>query len=131
MEFLIFLGVVWALYSWLKPSPIRGKERVRGISDHKAASYSSRDKSHLRKYGVEITSKDESISRMINDAIEAGEDLSFEYIDQEGELTNRTVSPSYLERRHEDQILCMVAHCHLRNATRTFVIRRMKNVLVI
>jgi predicted DNA-binding transcriptional regulator YafY len=128
MEFLIFIVMIWAFYAWLKSGPDETKERANSESKIDKHSLGSQNSSGARINRTSVSGKDESTRLIIVNAIEAGEDLSFDYIDQEGALTERTVTPKYLEARHEDQILCLIAHCHLRDASRTFVIQRMSNL---
>jgi predicted DNA-binding transcriptional regulator YafY len=128
MEFLILIGIIWAFYAWLNSGPNETKERANSESKIDKYSLGSQTSSRARINRTNVNGKDESTRLIIVNAIEASQDLSFNYIDQEGELTARTVTPEYLETRHEDKILCLIAHCHLRDANRTFVIQRMSNL---
>lgn len=125
MEVIIFLGVVWLLYA-LFTSGSKGngavsrddrelRERARSVASRAASNFSS---------GAD------SAAALIRRAIDAEKALVFRYIDQDGEITHRTVTPNYLEHRHDNNVLCLVAYCHLRGASRTFVVRRMRNVSI-
>lgn len=57
-------------------------------------------------------------------ALQSSKTIRIRYTDQNGEISTRTVKPLYLEERHDDRILCLVAHCYLRDDTRTFVVSR-------
>lgn len=56
------------------------------------------------------------------------EDVEFDYTSQEGEKTHRKITPLRFENRHG--WLHVKGYCHLRNAERTFNIRRMRNLRV-
>lgn len=61
-------------------------------------------------------------------AILIKEDVEFDYTSQEGEKTHRKITPQRFENRHG--WLHVKGYCHLRNAERTFNIRRMRNLRV-
>jgi|LauGreDrversion4_2_1035121.scaffolds.fasta_scaffold1275272_1 predicted DNA-binding transcriptional regulator YafY len=121
MEVIIFLGVVWLLYALF-------------TSGSKGSGAAPRDGGRARPVASRATSNlssgADSVAALIQRAINAEKALAFRYIDQDGEITHRTVTPNYLEHRHENNVLCLVAYCHLRGASRTFVVRRMQKVSI-
>ena len=130
MELLILIGVVWVIWAWTQ-------------RDSSTSSSSTPPRHHISKSNgtgqrqplSEVSShrsavNEESSVELIESAIQSTRLLHFRYVDQEGEVSERTVTPYYLERRHEAQVLCLVAHCHLRNAERTFVVHRMRRLRV-
>ena len=124
MEIIFIIGVVWLLYVWFKndsnaerkSGPDRSEPPPKKIADTQS-----------RSGGAPVTGASRTPNAaLIQQAIDQNKTLKFRYIDQDGEITHRTVTPDYLERRHD--VLCLVAHCHLRNAERTFVVRKMQHV---
>ena len=126
MEFLIFIGIAWILISWLNRDSSEPKSTDKGAeheTNPKSRSSSDRERSNSKsKFDKEPN------SIIIQRAIDSKKNLKFRYIDQEGEISHRNVSPINFETRHENQILCLVAYCHLRGAVRTFVVRRMQKI---
>ena len=127
MEILILIGVGWLVYIFFLKNSNQDSSSHRQ-PDHAKASYSSSRHQSSRKSNSSY--QKESNAVLIQRAIDSGRSLRFRYIDQDGEITERTVTPEYMERRHDAQIQCLVAHCHLRMASRTFVIRRMQNIRI-
>ena len=127
MEILILIGVGWLVYIFFIKNSNQSASSQH-LNDIAKTSYSSaRQKSSQRSNSGYV--KEPNIV-LIQRAIDSGRSLKFRYVDQDGEITKRTVTPKYIERRHDAQIQCLVAHCHLRDASRTFVIRRMQNIYV-
>jgi hypothetical protein len=82
------------------------------------------EEKHGRKTeGIWVKRKD-----AIQKAIADKEDVEFDYTSQEGEKTHRKITPQRFENRHG--WLHVKGYCHLRNAERTFNIRRMRNLRV-
>lgn len=82
------------------------------------------EEKHGRKTeGIWVKRKD-----AIQKAIADKEDVEFDYTSQEGEKTHRKITPQRFENRHG--WLHVKGFCHLRNAERTFNIRRMRNLKV-
>lgn len=124
MEIIALIGIIWVLYAWIRkdsnPDRTRGPARSDGtlppVSDvHKRTRVDSPPR---QARGANAA--------LIKKAIDQSKSLRFSYVDQDGEITHRTVIPNYLEHRHD--VLCLVAYCHLRNANRTFVVRRMQHL---
>ena len=129
MEIIIFLGVIWGIYAWFKSGSDESEKPIsrRAIP---AKSYPGEKNPTRSSRGDSDLEHSESSLLLIRRAIEKECNLSFQYIDQDGEITVRIVTPQHIERRHEAGILCLVAHCHLRNSIRTFVIHRMNKVSI-
>ena len=127
MEILIFIGVGWLVYIFFIKNSNQSASS-QNLNDIAKTFYSSaRQKSSQRSNSGYV--KEPNIV-LIQQAIDSGRSLKFRYVDQDDEITKRTVTPKYIEQRHDAQIQCLVAHCHLRDASRTFVIRRMQNIYV-
>jgi len=118
VELLILIGLAFGAYFLFTGKQGSSSKSVR------AHSRSSSQRSHSRP-----TTKDFK-QKVIDEAIANSEVILFRYTDQDGVITSRSVSPQYLERRHEGQILCLVGHCHLRNDIRTFVVSKMESIRV-
>ena len=129
MEFLFVAGVIWALYAWATRDSDVTPKPTRRQSDQSTIFPDSRSRTKSSSVRSEANDGESSL-QLIRRAIETDRKLNFQYIDQDGEISERTVTPNYFERRHEAQILCLIAHCHLRNASRTFVVRRMRKVSI-
>lgn len=129
MEILFFLGVIWAVYAWINRSS-NESEKPLGRSANQAKSYSDENNPARSSRGDSDLEHGESSLSLIRRAIEKGCNLSFQYIDQDGEITVRIVTPHHIERRHGAGILCLIAYCYLRNSNRTFVIHRMNKVSI-
>jgi hypothetical protein len=127
MEIIILIGIGWFLYYLLK----KNSNQDSNIRDPNITVYTSINSTRRRSSrNTNTHGEKESNAKLIRRAIDSGSDLTFRYIDQDGEITVRTVTPEYMERRHENEVLCLVAHCHLRGASRTFVIRKMQNITI-
>ena len=128
MEILILVGIVWVVYVWAnkgsgsQDKPLKPPPAV-------APNYRPESATNTRSNGR--SRNDESNTQLVERAIRSGVKVRFRYIDQQGELTERSVTPLYLERRHAPGVLCLVAHCHLRGAQRTFVVSRMQRVSIV
>ena len=137
MEILILIAIGYGIYLWVtrdtstrhsqsatRPPPTRSvnssytQKKYQPHSTHKATTRAR-------------TSTKSSGETIIEYALAHKQTLSFQYIDQNGVVTVRTVRPLRLERRHENQILCLVAHCNLRKAERNFVVSRMQRLTVL
>ena len=127
MEILILIGVGWLIYIFLFKNSNQDSSS-NNQNDIAKTSYSSARQKSSRRSNSRY--EKESTAVLIQRAIDSGHFLRFRYVDQDGEITERTVTPEYIERRHDSQIQCLVAYCHLRGASRTFVIRRMQNISV-
>ena len=127
MEILILIGFGWLIYIFFIKSSNQGSS-INSQNDIAKASYSSTRHKSSRRSNSRY--EKESNAVLIQRAIDSGCLLKFRYVDQDGEITERTVTPLYIERRHDAQVQCLVAHCHLRGASRTFVIRRMQNIYI-
>ena len=132
MELLFLLALAWFFYVLFKKN-----------SNSETSSNKVNSKKYLEKEaantGPEFQgnrySKDqidrESNEELIQHAINSKCDIKFRYVDQDGEITHRTVTPQYIEIRHDNQILCLIGYCHLRNAMRTFIVRKMQKITLI
>ena len=127
MEILVLIGVGWLIYIFFIKNSDQSSSGQHQ-NDIWKSSYSSTRYKSSRK--LNSSYEKESNVVLIQQAIDSGSLLKFRYVDQDGEITERTVRPEYIERRHDAQVQCLVAHCHLRGASRTFVIRRMQNVRI-
>lgn len=67
---------------------------------------------------------------LIRTAISENKNIHFSYTDMQGEHTQRTVQPQSIEYRHKSQTPCMRGFCHLRQEYRTFVIRKMTDIII-
>jgi len=128
MELIFLIGIGWLVFSLMnressKQSPPR--EKSREISQQ-PQSVSQKPTSF--KTSGRLKNLNESKEKIIARALEAKKRLVFRYIDQDGQITQRTVTPISLERRHEGQVLCLTAWCHLRDDRRTFVVHRIQNI---
>lgn len=128
MEIVVIIGIIWIIYVWLSSNSSKSSMRENQTSGDKQGSRTS----SLSASGgsLDFDNHKDSDSALIRRAIETNRALIFRYTDQNGDVTYRTVTPSHLERRHSSQILCLVAYCHLREANRTFVVRKMQNVSI-
>ena len=116
MELLILIVVAFGAYLFLKDKPRSSSGSAQ--SSYRSPSGRTSSRAAVKDYKQKV----------IDEAIDYSLTISFRYTDQDGVITSRSVTPQYLERRHEGQILCLVAHCHLRNDTRTFVVAKMENI---
>ncbi|MBQ9526266.1 MAG: WYL domain-containing protein [Fretibacterium sp.] len=64
--------------------------------------------------------------RLLSNAIQEKQTVSFHYRDQKGEETDRTFSPQAFMTRHG--YLCVKGFCHLRNDLRTFSVYRISKL---
>jgi predicted DNA-binding transcriptional regulator YafY len=125
MEIIVFLGVVWLLYALFTSG-----SKDSGAVPRDDRRLQQRARPLASRAPSDFSSGADSSATLIQRAIDAEKALVFRYIDQDGEVTHRTVTPNYLEHRHENNVLCLVAYCHLRGASRTFVVRRMRNLSI-
>ena len=85
-----------------------------------------------------FTGKRSPSAKFLEKCIDNDETISFTYIDNDGVITERTVTPErifwgYSNRAGDGTKIrtCWVeAHCHMRNASRTFIKDRMSKVSV-
>lgn len=127
MEAFIFIVFGWLVYILFFKNTNQGTSS-QGQNDSVNNNYGSNQRQSFRKQNISYEKEANTV--LIQRAIDSGRLLKFRYIDQDGEVTERTVRPEFLERRHDAQIQCLVAHCYLRGASRTFVIRRMKSIRI-
>jgi predicted DNA-binding transcriptional regulator YafY len=120
VEVIIIIGVAWL---FIHLASKKGASKLSQPSSSHAGE--TRDYSSPRRDEYRPQSKRE---RAIVDAVKTGATLHFRYTDQDGVITTRSVKPLNLERRHETKVLCLVAHCHLRNDERTFVVSKIENL---
>lgn len=116
MELLILIVIALGAYLFFKERPQSSSGSAQNSSRSSATRTSSR--AAVKDYKQKII--DEAIANSLT--------IFFRYTDQDGVITSRSVTPHHLERRHEGQILCLVAHCHLRNDVRTFVVAKMESI---
>jgi predicted DNA-binding transcriptional regulator YafY len=127
MEILILIGAGWLFYIFfIKNSNQDSSTQRQNDTVNKTYSRGRRQSSEKPNSNYEK----EPNAVLIQRAIDSGRFLRFRYVDQDGEITDRTVTPEYIERRHDAQVQCLVSHCHLRGASRIFVIRRMQNICI-
>lgn len=127
MEILILIGAGWLVYIFFIKNSNQDSNTQRQNNTVRTTYISDRRQSSEKSNS---NYEKESNAVLIQRAIDSGRLLRFRYVDQDGEITDRTVTPEYIERRHEVQVQCLIAHCHLRGASRTFVIRRMQNICI-
>lgn len=127
MEILILIGAGWLIYIFFIKNSNQGSSSQHQNEISKTSDSSAPNKSSRKSNS---SYEKESNAVQIQRAIDSGRSLKFRYVDQDGEITERTVTPKYMERRHDAQVQCLVAHCHLRGASRTFVMRRMQNICI-
>jgi predicted DNA-binding transcriptional regulator YafY len=127
MEIFILVGFGCLVYILLNKNSNQqsGSQRQNDIAN---TTYSSTRRQSSRK--TNYSYEQGSNAELIQQAIDSECFLKFRYVDQDGEITERKVTPEYIERRHDAQIQCLVAYCHLRGASRTFVVKRMHNVSI-
>jgi predicted DNA-binding transcriptional regulator YafY len=134
MEVLLLVLIVLGLWAWLKddspnPRPPDRAEKGRTpehSSAHGAGTGSARSATPHRTHGGKRQTPTTEETLLL--AIKNGWRINISYVDQDGEFSYRAVTPLGLERRHDAEILCLIGHCHMRNAARTFVVRRIKSV---
>ena len=132
MELLFLLALAWFFYALFKKNsnsetPSNKVNSKKYIEEK--ASYAS-SKSQGNRYSEHEIDR-ESNEELIQHAINSKCDIKFKYVDQDGEITHRSVTPQYIEIRHDNQILCLIGYCHLRNAMRTFIVRKMQKITLI
>ncbi len=135
MEFVILIGIAWLVYLWLKKNDTNGAIDPARLHHDRTNQNLNPSKLDIavthRKFADSSSGRSrESTTELIQRAIDSKKSLRFKYIDQDGAITHRTVTPNYLESRHDSETLCLIAYCHLRGASRTFVVRRMRQVSV-
>ncbi len=121
MGALILIAVIVALFFWINREP------------DNAPPPPSEPKPYQPNGGVASNPPRGGDGKMsvIRRALDSQSNLAFTYVDQQGEMTERTALPLSLERRHENQIWCLNAYCHLRAENRTFVVSRMEGVRIV
>ena len=133
MEILIFIFFVVIIFLITRSSssekiddpPITKKATPLDV----AKNYSSN--SNTKSSSSNINSKD-GITRCIKEK----KIINFNYEDEAGNKTNRTVSPKEMflsnpSNRYASRIYVVEAHCHLRNAKRTFLLKRMSKIKIV
>lgn len=133
MEILILIAIGWGVYMWLfrdtsEPQPPESESQSNDRTPESTSTTYRRQAADRSASRVPRTADKVTSETIIKRAIERNRDVSFRYVDQNGEITTRTVKPLRLEKRHEKKILCLVALCHLRKAERSFVVWRMRHV---
>lgn len=63
---------------------------------------------------------------LIEEIIRSGKELHITYISRDGDLTERTIMPEEIVRRHD--YLYLIGYCYLRNERRTFRLDRILNL---
>jgi predicted DNA-binding transcriptional regulator YafY len=135
MEFLVLIGIAWLVFAWLKKKDTDSAANPVRV-DHERSNLNSEpskpDAQIQNRTFVSSSSHPnrEPTAALIQRAIDSKKALKFRYVDQNGAITQRTVTPNHLESRHDSETLCLVAHCHLRGASRTFVVRRIRHVSI-
>ncbi len=128
MELLLLVGLGVMLWLWLtrdsNNKPSSSGKSASTIEQGRARSAEGENSFDNTKFGHRREARESLIER----AIREGAQVRFRYVDQDGEITTRAVTPIYLERRHDSKILCLTAFCHLRAANRTFVVHRMQDL---
>jgi predicted DNA-binding transcriptional regulator YafY len=128
MEFTLIIGFGAIIWLWLSRNslnkPSASEKSDSTIEQGRVGSAEGENSSDNTKVGH----RREARESLIESAIREGVRVRFRYLDQDGEITTRTVTPIYLERRHDSKILCLTAFCHLRAANRTFVVHRMQDL---
>ena len=159
VELIIFIGAVWLIFFLTKDrtsekNPTRGENLktgnfIPGGFDTHSRTGNSRPggrkdaenlntgnfipggfNNYSRTGNSRAGGRKDTNETLIQRALSAKKVVTFSYVDQEGEVTYRTVEPIRLEKRHANQILCLIAYCHLRGAERTFVLHRMRNLKI-
>jgi len=138
MEFLFLIAIVYLIHLWLnskekKPLSPQASDQTKTTNKTGSIQLSSKTPNSIYQGSPSESAqeKKETSVSMIESAIKNGKMLKFKYTDPMGEITNRTVTPYTLERRHDKKFLCLNAYCHLRGDSRTFVIWRMKRITLV
>ncbi len=69
--------------------------------------------------------------KLLEWAIQSSQKVQFSYETQNGEKSDRTVTPISFKTVKQTQNLCLEGYCHLRNAKRNFAIKRMRDIKII
>jgi len=115
-----------------KPPP--AKEPDPTTADHVREIIGSKSSANNKRY----TGKGSPSAKFLEKCIDNDETITFTYIDNDGVITERTVTPErifwgYSNRAGDGTKIrtCWVeAHCHMRNASRTFIKDKMSKVSV-
>jgi hypothetical protein len=67
--------------------------------------------------------------KLLEWAIQSSQKVRFSYEKQNGEKSDRTVTP--IDFKTVEQTLCLEGYCHLRRAKRTFAIKRMRSIRIV
>lgn len=77
---------------------------------------------------VETESVEEQV-KLLKWAIQSNQKVRFSYETRNGEKSERTVTP--INFKTVEQTLCLESYCHLRNAKRSFALKRMRDIEII
>lgn len=69
--------------------------------------------------------------QIIRQAMTCNQDIEFDYIDNTGKRSHRTVTPQEYPVKTRDGHKALKAHCHLRNEQRSFIVSKMTNLTTI
>ena len=67
--------------------------------------------------------------KLLEWAIQSNQKVRFSYETRNGKKSDRTVTP--IKFKTVEQTLCLESYCHLRNAKRSFAIKRMRDIKII
>ncbi|MEO1376362.1 MAG: WYL domain-containing protein [Cyanobacteria bacterium J06635_10] len=67
--------------------------------------------------------------KLLKWAIQSNQKVRFSYETRNGEKSKRTVTP--INFKTVEQTLCLESYCHLRNAKRSFALKRMRDIEII
>lgn len=128
MELFLLVGLGVIIWLWLtRDSNSKSSSSGKSTSTVKQGGAGSAE--GISSFdNAKVGHRREARESLIERAIREGAQVRFRYVDQDGEITTRAVTPIYLERRHDSKILCLTAFCHLRAANRTFVVHRMQDL---
>ncbi len=85
----------------------------------------------LARSGLQKNEQEKSPNEtIIKDAIENDWKLAIHYRDRNRNHTSRVISPLELDRNSYDDIVRIKAHCHLRDAERTFLLGRIRDLSI-
>lgn len=69
---------------------------------------------------------------ILREAMENHKPIHFHYRDQKGEETDRDFTPqSWPDPEDYHGAICVSGYCHLRHASRTFIVHRMSKVTIV
>jgi hypothetical protein len=139
VELFIFLVIAVVIYLYFKNDQTEkfSETKIKNINQINK-NYSSKF-NKTRNYGKyrnehSITSLIDKNEELIKFALEKNKNIKFNYVDRNKDATSRAVTPLKLFLYHFDddgEMICLEAHCHLRNAKRTFALFRMSSVTII